>query len=647
MKKHIIMIKRNSRFNYLICIYLSGIVFFTLFRIAETVAYCAQTEGPDDFGGQYFHALWNGFRFDTTVSCYLLVLPLLLLVIGEMTRFRKRWYYAVIHYMLMVFYTVAFFGCAADIPYFCGFFTHIDVSALGWTDTFGTLVSTIFGEPVYLMYLIIYIALMVGWWLLGRLIYRRVLLAHLDESLAYVRSIPIAVLVTGLLLLGMRGTLSKTPIRISTAYFCSHPFLNQIGVNPVFAFFKSVQESGKDSNRPVHLIDDKEAAAVWQEQREWPVDSILWTAASGQCEGMNVVVVLMESMAASKTCLYRADDSYTPHLDSLMRGALTFREAYSAGIHTHNGIFATLFSQPAILARQTMRNTPMIYVCGLPQALGAAGYHTAFFVGYDEDYDNMQGFLYHNGFDLVAGEHKFPRGESISHWGLPDHMLFKHVIEHCDSISRRGPFFACCMTCSDHTPYYIPEGISFVPRHEKMAEKVTEYADWSIGQFLLEASKKPWFSNTFFIFVGDHGHFDKPIYDMAMNYNHVPLVIYAPGKLAPRFDDRLAAQIDIAPTLLGLLGIAPPQSMLGVDLMHHTRPYAYFSADDKIGCVDGELFYLYRANTQTSSLYRYKERSIVDLIDSLPERAEAMRRYTMGMTQTSQSILMDKSPKCE
>lgn len=641
------MIKHNARFNYLIYIYLLGMVFFTLFRIAETMAYCAQTEGPDDFGGQYLHALLNGLRFDTTVSCYLLALPLLLLVVGEMTRFKKRWYYAVIHYMLMVFYTVAFFGCAADIPYFCGFFTHIDVAALGWTDTFGTLVSTLFGEPVYLMYLLAYIAIMVGWWLLGRRIYKLTINNLQLTDLPYRWSIPIAVLITGLLFLGMRGTVSKSPLRISTAYFCSNPFLNQIGVNPVFAFFKSVQESGKDSNKPVNLIDAETAEEVWREQREWPVDESLDEALLQLPEGTNVVVVLMESMAASKTALYRGDDSYTPHLDSLMRGALTFREAYSAGIHTHNGIYAALFSQPAILARQIMRNTPMHHVCGLPQALGEAGYHTAFFVGYDEDYDNMQGFLYHNGFSLVAGEHKFPMKEAESHWGLPDHMLFDHVIEHCDSISRRGPFFACCMTCSDHTPYYIPDGISFVPRHKEMAERATEYADWSIGQFMKQAAEKPWFDNTLFIFMGDHGHFGKPIYDISLNYTHVPLFFYAPGRIAPHFVDRMAMQIDIAPTLLTLLGIEVPRPMLGIDLMRHTRPYAYFSADDKIGCVDGELFYIYRANTQTSSLYRYKKRSITDLIDSLPEHADAMRRYTMGMTQMSQKMLLDGSTACE
>ena len=641
------MMKRNARFNYLIYIYLLGIAFFTLFRIAETVAYCATTEGPDDFGGQYLHALWNGFRFDTTVSTYLLALPLLLLVIGEMTRFTKRWYYAVIHYMLMVFYTVAFFGCAADIPYFCGFFTHIDVAALGWTDSFGTLVSTLFGDMTNVLYLLAYIAIVVVWWLLGRLVYKSTIYNLQSTDLPYRWSIPIAVLLTGALFLGMRGTVSKFPIKIGTAYFCSNPFLNQIGINPVFAFFKSIQEAGKDSNRAINLIDKEEAEAVWREQQEWPADESLEEATLRLPEGTNVVVVLMESMSVAKTSLSRGDDSYTPCLDSLMQRSMTFREAYSAGIHTYNGIYSTLYSQPALLARQIMRNTPIHRVCGLPHALGAAGYHTAFFVGYDENYDNMQGFLYENGFDLVLGERGFPGKESKSQWGIPDHVLFQHVMDYCDSISDRGPFFACCMTCSDHEPFYLPENIDFVPRHKEMDKTMTEYADWSIGQFMQQAAEKPWFDNTLFIFLGDHGHFYKPIYDISLKYNHIPIVFYAPGRIAAHFVDRLAMQIDIAPTLLALLGIEAPQSMLGIDLMHHTRPYAFFSADDKIGCVDGELLYLYRANARTASLYRYKERSTVDLVDSLPERADALRRYALGMTQKSQEMLIDGSAACQ
>lgn len=634
------MMKKNARFNYLLCIYLAGIVFFTLFRLGETIAYCAHTEGPDDFGGQYLHALWNGFRFDTAVSTYLLALPLLLLIIGEVTRFRRRWYYAVIHYLLMVLYTIVFFGCAADIPYFCGFFTHIDVAALGWMDTFGTMAGSIIGEPEYVLYLLIFIAITVGWWLVGRVIFRRVLCAHLDKAMDYKWSIPISLLTAGLLFLGMRGSVTKFPIRISSAYFCNDPFLNQIGVNPVFSFFKSIEDAGKDSNRPVQLIDAQEAAEVWQEQRAWPVDEDSDVASLRLPERTNIVIVIMESMSAEKTTLYGKEKSLTPCLDSLMGKSLTFTEAYSSGIHTHNGIFSTLYSYPAILARQVMRNNPIPHVYGLPQALGAVGYKTVYFVGYDENYDNMQGFLYQNGFDLVMGEHSYPKNESKSTWGLPDHLMFNHVIDFCDSSYSKGPFLACCMTCSDHTPYYLPDDININFSHTELADKMVEYADWSLGHFIRQASVKPWFENTLFVFVADHGEFRKPTYDMSLAYNHTPLLFYAPRQIQPRQDDRLAMQVDIAPTILGLLGMEVPQSMLGINLLSHKRPYAYFSADDKIGCVDGEFFYIYRHKAQNASLYRYKERSTVDIIDSLPDRAEKMRRYALGMTQTFQQMLL-------
>ena len=167
------MIRKNARFNYIILVYLAGMAVFTLFRLAETAAYCATTEGPDDFGGLYGRALLMGWRFDTVVSCYVLALPLVMMIVGEVARIQWRWFYAVAHYVAMVLYTVCFFACAADIPYFCYFFNRLDVVALTWMDDFGTSVSMIVHEPMYLLYLCVFVVVAVGWWLLGRLIYKQ------------------------------------------------------------------------------------------------------------------------------------------------------------------------------------------------------------------------------------------------------------------------------------------------------------------------------------------------------------------------------------------------------------------------------------------------------------------------------------------
>lgn len=636
------MIKKAARYNYLVCIYLAGIVFFTLFRLAETAVYCSMSETPVDFEGKLLHALWNGFRFDTAVSCYMLALPLMMLIAGEIAHIAKRWYYAVAHYLLMVLYTVAFFACAADIPYFCYFFQRLDAASLGLTDSFGMAASMILSEPMYVVYLGVFIVVSVGWWLLGRLIYRRVLLRHLEERLPLGWAIGVGVLLLAVGFVGMRGRLSKkSPLRVGTAYFCNNAFLNQIGLNPVFTFIKSIEDAGKSTNQPLALMDDGEAAEVLSEWRSLPADSTLPEATLRLPEGTNVVLILMESMSAEKTGLSTSGESLTRHLDSLMARSMTFTEAWSAGIHTHNGIYASLYGHPALLARQMIKNTPILRMYGLPHVLKEAGYRTCFFLTHNEDYDNMRGFLYQNSFDLVVGQSYYPARETVNTWGVPDHVMLDHLMEHLDSTAASGPFFACALTCSDHGPYIIPEDIDLQCKHGDRKQAIVEYADWSIGHFMKMASERPWFENTVFVFVADHGARMDAVYDMALSYNHVPLIFYAPGRIEPRRVDRLAQQIDIAPTVLGLLGLDDGGFMLGTDLRTHKRPYAFFSADDKIGVVDGEMLMLYRVKQQTTSLYRYKEQSTEDLVEQFPDRAAAMRRYGFGLTQSSQRMVRE------
>ena len=639
------MMKKNARFNYLILIYLSGIIIFTLFRIAETMAYCAKTEGPDDFGGLYGHALWIGFRFDAAVSGFAMIVPLVLMIVGEMARIRKKWYYAVIHYILMVLYTVCFFAWAADIPYFCFFFNRLDVVALSWMDSPGVLLSMIFSDPEYLFYLAVFVAVSVGWWLLGKLIYKRVLIEHLDDALPYSKSVPVAVVLLALLFLGMRGV-EKRPINTVHAYFSSNPFINQIGLNPVFTFEKSLEEVGKEENMTASLTDAATAREVLAELQALPEDNTLPEASLRVPEGMNVVLVLMESMTVEKTMLSADGKSLTPCLDSLMARGLTFTDMWSAGIHTYNGIYSTLYSHPAILARHTMKHSTVPNMCGLPQALYALGYHTAYFLTHKPDYDNMIGFLPQNGYERVIGLPDYPADEPRGSYGIPDHLLFDHALEHCDSIAARGPFFTTVMTCSDHSPFFLPEDIDFHPRSLPMEKVMTEYADWSIGRFMAAASQREWFKNTLFVFIADHGEAMNPIYDMALSYNHIPMVVYCPGHIAPQRVDRLALQIDAAPTIMGLMGIDPPNNILGINLLNHQRKYAYFSADDKIGVVDGEWFYLYRVKLGRGSLYRYRERCTVDETDQHPEIAEAMRRHAFGMIQSSQQMLLDRQTHC-
>lgn len=634
--------KRNVRFNYLLVTYLIGIVIFTVFRLINTLVYCINADPWPDFEGLYGRALVMGWRFDTVVSCYLLAIPAIMMVIGELAHVKKHEYYRVIHVLLVVGFLIAFFACAVDVPFFSYFYNRLNAVAINEIDSIGIVVDMIFSDLVYVAGLLAYAALAVGYIFLMRRVYRGLLRDRLEDRLPLGWAIPVSVVLLLAVFVGMRGRLSKkSPIRVGTAYFCNNGFLNQLGLNPVFTFVKSAEDISKASNRPIALTTPEKALETYEAERALPLDSTLMPEGLSLPlpEGTNVVLVIMESMTVDNTGLFYPEHSLTPHLDSLMAHGLVFTECYSAGIHTYNGIYSALYSHPALLSRHTMKHTTMPVMHGLPQQLHDVGYRNLFFLTHDEDYDNMRGFLMANGFDEVIGQSCYPSEEIVGTWGVPDHVLFDHVVERCNAVVAQGPFFVAVMTCSDHTPYIIPTNIDFKPKNIELSQKAVEYADWAIGRFMENASRQPWFENTLFVFVADHGAAKPFAYDVSLPYHHIPLLYYAPKYIAPCRTDRLALQLDLAPTLTGMLPYEVENRALGLDLLRQKRRFAYFSSDDKISVLDGEYLYLYRASSGKESLYHYSDTLTDDFVDRFPEKVASMRDYAFGMIQQSYQML--------
>lgn len=636
--------KTSARYNYIIFAYLIGIAVFTLFRLAGTAVYLAANPSAHDFGGLYWHALLMGWRFDTAVSCYLLALPALMMIIAELAHIRSKAYHLVAHHLLLIGYIVSFFACTADIPFFAYFFTRLNATAINEIDSFGIIAHMIISEPMYLAGIGAFLAIAVGYWFLMRLLLRRTLLCHLDRFQPYALSIPLALLLIFATFVGMRGRLSKkSPLRVGTAYFCSDPFLNQIGLNPVFTFIKSASELGKQANQPISYLPPQTVQQALLDLQHTPADSSLMPPGLDLPlpQGTNVVLIIMESMTVEKTGLSTTGcPSLTPCLDSLIDQSLTFTRAYSSGIHTYCGVYSTLYSRPCIPSRHTMKQATIPQVHGLPQVLHQAGYHTAYFMTHDEDFDNMRGFLFGNGFDSVIGQHNYPPSQVIGTWGVPDHVMFDHALLHCNQAAAHGPFFTAIMTCSDHAPYAIPQGIPFHPRSSEMNKQIVEYADWALGRFMRMARRQPWYANTLFVLIADHGGvWGTNRYDMPLTYHHIPILFHNPAHLAPQRLDRLAMQVDLGPTLLAMLPIQWDNTTFGLDLLTQPRPYAYFCNDDKIGVIDPDYFYIFRTAEGIESLHLLSDTTAADLLanpqPALRHRADNMKHYGLGLTQAS------------
>ena len=629
-KKH-----RGSPFTYLLITYLLGMSIFTSFRLANTLVFRIHA-GPEHWGAMLWKAFAMGLRFDTVISCYILALPLVGIMAGYMCGIRSNRYYRCWHSLIVLLFLTAFLACAADIPYFNYFFSRFNVSAFSWIDSIPFVTKMIVEEPAFILYLFLFLAVGFGYVMLMRRIRLR-WLTKIEKPEHVLPAVATGILLAGCCLIGMRGRLSiKSPIRTGTAYFSDNAFLNQLGLNPMFTLLSSMREAKK--NHDLKLIDSETAKQVVSAYfPASPRDTSDIIRLSKDC---NVVIVIMESMSACKVGHFRPERHLTPHLDSIIDKSLSFENAYSAGIHTHNGIYSTLFSQPAIPGRHSMKMTVIPQMGGMPALFHAKGYRTLYFTTHDEQFDNVAGFLYANGIQRIVSQKDYPAKEVKSTLGVPDHVMFDRAIEELDR--ERQPFFACLMTASDHNPYILPENIGWKPRSKNMNEKMVEYADWAIGRFIRKARQTSWFANTLFVFVADHGSSDESLYDMPLSYHHVPLIFHCPGRISPSRRNDLALQTDIGPTVTGMIFSIENGNPAGIDLQRQRRPYAYFSADDKIGVLDSVYFYRYRMGDGCESIYRYRNHEAVNLLPEHKTKADSMRRYAFSMIQQAYDRLYSR-----
>lgn len=636
--------------GFILSVYGLGIVFFTLFRVILLIV--AKTSLKDVPPGIVAESLLMGWRFDTVISGYLLVLPATIVLLGETFGFLKTPVLKGVNLFLGIVYSLAFLICASDIPYFLNYNSRINIGILNWTDSPKFVARMIFEDTGFLLFFLLFVAAAFVFSLLLRNVYRKYRAVTQPVFPLKARLAPglvIWVLVTGLLILGIRGrTDEKSPIMPGTAYFSSYDLPNQAGLNPVFTFMWSYLDGLKDENKPVHLADDQQSIAYVRNALHitGPVPKggspLLRTVHTGQPLRMpNVVVVLMESMSADYLARFGDTRNLTPNLDSLASKGYSFNSFYSAGLHTFNGIFSSLYSFPAIMARHTMVGATINHFSGLPWLLRSRGYKTAFFTTHDDQFDNMGGFLAGNNFEQVYSKKDYGAAEIVSTLGVPDHVQFRRALPRIAALHQTGkPFFAAFMTVSNHNPFYVPSDVPLKPNHEDVRGGTVEYADWAIGDFMQQASRQPWYTNTIFVFLGDHGTFDgASIGGLPFGYNHIPCIIYSPMLDGHKDISSPGGQIDLFPTVAGILGGEYQNNTLGIDLLRESRPCMYFGQDDKIAVVDNSDLYFW--NTDGSE-HMFELGTKQDVLSQKRLKADSMKQYAFNMVQCYQWLLNNK-----
>ncbi len=335
---------------------------------------------------------------------------------------------------------------------------------------------------------------------------------------------------------------------------------------------------------------------------------------------MNVVLVTIESLSASFMQHFGNGLALTPNLDALADQSLFFTHMMATGTRTVRGLEAVTLSVPPTPGQSIVRRPGNANLFSLGSVLRDHGYSATYLYGGDGYFDNMNAFFSANGYRVVDRAAFNPSEVTFQNaWGVCDEDLFGRALREADaSFSKGQPFFQHVMTVSNHRPYTYPGG-RISPPHgeaglqsrtltsyiEQTREGGVRYTDYAIGKFLESARHKPWFQNTLFVFVADHTASSAGKVEVDPAAYHIPAVFYAPGHLTPRRIDRLVSQIDIAPTILGVLHTTYRSRFVGVDQSGDTGPArAFISNYQKVGLLRRDELVLLGPRRDVSGLRR-------------------------------------------
>lgn len=633
----------NRSIRFILKIYLLALSVFSVFRIMLFLSEFDRIDEKEVAILTIIKSFIMGVRFDIVISGYILILPTLIFLTLELIGFKSKSIKQFFFYWIYILFTISFTVSTADIPYFNQFYDRFSVGAFEWMESYKIVISMIFQEPKYFLFIIPFILLETVFYILLKKIFEQ---ENETQKINFFLNTFVSLIFLAIVFLGIRGRIEeKSPIRIGTAYFSNNSFLNKLGLNPSFTLIRSYLDSKDEDNRVVKFMDDKLAIEMVQKNlgitktqynspiaREVQPDTLL----SAQ---PNVVLIIMESMSAAKMKRYGSTEELTPFLDSLSHNSIYFENIYTAGKHTFNGIFSTLFSFPALYRQHSMKTNNQYD--GISTSLLKNGYSTTYFTTHDSQFDNIEGFLRSNNFQNVISQSDYPVSEVKTTLGVPDDFMFRFSIPKINELSEReNPFFVTFMTTSDHSPFYVPE--YFQPKAKAIESQIVQYADWSLQQFIQLASKEAWFNNTIFVFVADHGAAIDAKYDISLNYFHTPLIIYAPELFkANEVHQKIGSQIDVYPTVMGLIKQKYVNNTLGIDLLNEERKFTIINDDDKVGILDTDYLCIMKNNGAKLELYKYKEQDKSNYFDQEQEKALEMADYAKSNMQVHQIMISE------
>ncbi len=412
--------------------------------------------------------------------------------------------------------------------------------------------------------------------------------------------------ISGIYLLLFGLSLLSIPF-LSTKENSQNIFSNELQANGIYKFYLAFMNSELDYFKFYKTLPEKEAYAILNQQI--PNTSGLTTLRkikSAAAENhKNVVLITIESYSAEFMKMYGSEKNLTPFLDDLATKSLVFTNLYAVGNRTVRGLEAVTLCVPPTAGESVVKRKDNKDKFSTASVFKKKGYAVKYMYGGDAFFDNMQDFFTGNGYEIVDKKTFQPNEITFQNiWGVCDEDMYNKAIKVMNEEAKENkPFFNHIMTVSNHRPFTYPNDKIVIPGDAKSRDGGVKYTDYSMRKFFEMAKKQSWFTNTIFVIVADHCASSAGKTELPLDKYRIPALIYSPNFIKPAHYTNLMSQIDLMPTVFGLLNFNYQSKFFGQDVLKSDyKPRALIATYQNLGLIKDNVLTIISPKQQVKQL---------------------------------------------